>query len=187
MTDQQYRTQVKRLAAVFDATPTSKEKSEEMIRSLSAIPEDHLAIVVNRIIDTRTNGFMPTPAEVKQTYVDMILAPADPDGSLQWCLAEHKRIVSRQEADYWASDVLTRGLFRPKIELPERYPDPVTAEAVRLFGWQALVETDPDYLTAMWRKTYAQARDLVANRVKAGDLRLSLPEPNHLRQLKAVS
>lgn len=187
MNDQAYREQVKRLAAVFDATPTTKPKAEEMIRSLSAIPEDHLAIVVSRIIDTRTSGFMPTPAEVKQTYVDMLLGAADPDGSLQWCLAEHKRIASRQEAEFWASDVLTRGLFQPKPELPERYPDPVTAETVRLFGWQAIVETDPEYLPAMWRKTYAQARELVATRVKAGDLRLSIPEPSLLRQLRAVS
>lgn len=187
MTDRAYREQVKRLAAVFDAVPTSREKSEEMIRSLGGIPTDHLALVVDRIIDTRTSGFMPTPAEVKGAYVAMILGPEDPDGSLQWCLAEHKRIASRQEADYWAADVLTRGLFRPKPELPERYPDPVTAETVRLFGWQAIVETDPEYLPAMWRKTYAQARELVATRVKAGDLRLSLPESTSLRRLKAVS
>lgn len=183
-----YEIQVKRLAAVFDAVPTSKAKAEEFKRSLSSIPVEHLAVVVDRIIDTRTSGFLPTPGEVKEAYMDMVAGPPMPDERLQWCLDESKRLRAEQEAAYYSRDIMTRGALEFQIVPPTEFPDEVTAEAVRLIGWRDLIEMDPDLRKGLWAKKYAEARAFVVKRMQAGEVRLSLPQPDELRPaLKAVS
>ena len=188
MNEQHYRTQVKRLASVFDATPTSTQKAEELIRSLSVIPPDHLTVLVDRIIDTRTSGFMPTPGEIKAEYTNLLLGPPMPDEKLQWVLSTHRELVREFDAAYFSKPVLERGPrmdYHPKP--PKEFPDPVTAEAVRLCGWAELIDMDREYRAQFWAKKYATARELVAKRIQAGEVRLALPQPDELRPaLKAV-
>lgn len=185
MSDQEYRQQVKRLAAVFDAVPTSKAKADEFVRSLSSIPVDHLAIVVDRMIDTRTSGFMPTPGEVKEQYIELVAGPPMPDEKLQWCLDESKRLRAEQEAAYYSRDVLTRGALEFRIVPPDQFPDEVTRETVRLIGWRDLIEMDEGKRKGLWAVRYAEARAAVVKRMQAGEMRLSLPQPENVRPIKA--
>jgi len=190
VSDQEYRNQVKRLAAVFDAVPTSKAKADEMIRSLGDIPPDLLVLVVDRIIDTRTIGFMPTPGEVKEAYVDMVAGPPMPDERLQDMLDVEKEQYQAAQLAYYAKDIMTRGAFVYRTTAPVEFPDAVTAEAVRLIGWPDLIAMDPDLRKGLWAKKYAEARALVAKRIQAGDVRVSspkvaLPQPENVRTLKA--
>lgn len=189
MNEQQYREQVLRLAAVFDATPTTKAKSDEMTRSLSVIPSDHIAALVNVIIDTRQSGFMPTPGEIKAEYTNLVLGIPMPDERLQWVLDTHREQERQFDAAYFAKPVTQRGArgdYHPKA--PTEFPDAVTAEAVRLCGWAELIHMDREYRAQFWSKKYALARELVAKRVQAGEVRLSLPQPDELRPaLKAVA
>ena len=188
MSEQQYREQVKRLAAVFDATVTTKAKGDEMVRSLSVIPVEHLTVLVDRIIDTRTSGFMPTPGEVKQEYTDLLLGRPMPDERLQWVLDKNREMEREFENAYFAKPVLERGArgeYHPKP--PAEFPDVVTAEAVRLAGWADVIEMGKDYRTGYWSKHYNLARELVAKRIQAGEVRLSLPQPENVRALKGVA
>ena len=185
MNDQDARNQVKRLASVFDAVPTSKGKADEFIRSLSGIPAEHLALVVDRIIDTRTSGFMPTPGEVKEAYVDLVAGPPMPDEQLQWCLDVEKDNYREAQAAYYARDILTRGAFEYRTRPPSEYPDAVTAEAVRLIGWRDLIEMDPELRKGLWAKKYAEARASVVKRMQAGEVRLQVPQPENVRPIKA--
>ena len=185
MSDQEYREQVKRLASVFDAVPVSKGKADEFVRSLSSIPVEHLAIVVDRMIDTRTSGFMPTPGEVKETYVDVMAGPPMPDERLQEMLDVEKDNYREAQAAYYARDIMTRGAFEYRTRPPSEYPDAVTAEAVRLIGWRDLIEMDPELRKGLWAKKYAEARASVVKRMQAGEVRLQLPTPENVRPIKA--
>ena len=185
MSDQEYRNQVKRLAAVFDAVPTSKAKADEFVRSLSSIPVEQLDVVVSRIIDTRTSGFMPTPGEVKEAYIELVAGPPMPDERLQWVLDENRRLRAEYEAAYYAKDIMTRGALEYRPMPPVEFPDAVTAEAVRLIGWRDLIEMDPDVRKGLWAKKYGEARAMVTKRMQAGELRLQLPTPENVRPIKA--
>lgn len=179
---------IKDLAEVFDAKPLTERKAELYLASLSTIPPDHLAVVVERIISTRQSGFMPTPGEIKDEHTNLLLGAPMPDERLQWCLDKHKDQTREAERAYFALPVTTRGMFSYHPKPPAEFPDPVTAEAVRLCGWAELIEMDREYRAQFWAKKYAQARELVAKRIQAGEVRLSLPQPDELRPaLKAVS
>lgn len=165
---------VERMAEAFGKAQVGKERIKLYAQELSEIPVDHLDAVVRVLI--RTCKFFPTIAEVYVTWSDLLLGPPSPDQSLVWCLQKAKR----QEADQWAAfyerPILDRpAAFRFDPKAPESYPDPVTQEAVRLFGWAELIECDPEYRPGMWRKTYAQARELVSKRVQSGAVTLPLP------------
>lgn len=188
MSEQQYREQVKRLAAVFDATVTTKAKGDEMVRSLSDMPIEHLEVVVSRIIDTRTSGFMPTPGEVREAYVELVLGPPAPSESLDWCLAKHRELVDAFDAAYFAKPVLQRGErvpYRPKP--PTEFPDRVTEEAVRLCDWAELIGMDEGFRKGFWDRRYATAREHMAKRIQAGEVRLSLPQPENVRAIGRVA
>jgi hypothetical protein len=173
------------LSAVFDAVPVSKGKADEFVRSLSSIPVEHLAIVVDRMIDTRTSGFMPTPGEIKDAYVDLVAGPPMPDERLQQMLDVETEQYRQAKADYYARDIMTRGAFDYRTQPPAAYPDAVTAETVRLIGWRDLIEMDKDMRKGLWAKRYAEARALVAKRIQAGEVRLQLPQPENVRPIKA--
>lgn len=177
--------QIRRLVAAFPGKDISPETVTIYADRLSDIPAEHLPIVIERIIDTRT--FFPAVAEIKEAYVDLLLGPPDPHGALEWCKAERKRLEFEAEQRYWAQDVLSRGLQRPTPAMPSEWRDPVTQETVRLCGWDDLFAMDEDFQFGYWAKRYAEARELVSKRFRAGDLRLSIPEPSLLRQMKAVS
>jgi hypothetical protein len=177
------------LAEMFSAGGAmSDRKAELYLDALSVIPADHLAVVVSRIINTRQSAFMPMPGEIKDAYTDLMLGPPMPDERLQWCLDKHREQERHFDDAYFSKPVLQRGArenYRPKA--PTEYPDVVTQEAVRLAGWAELIEMDRDYRKGYWDKKYATARELVAKRIQAGEVRLSLPQPENVRQIKAVS
>lgn len=182
-----YGAQVKRLAAVFDAVPTSEAKSAEFVRSLSSIPVEHLAVVVDRIVDSRTSGFMPTPGEVQEEYRNVIVGPPMPDERLQWVLDENRRLRAECEADYYARDIMTRGALEYRTGPPARYPDAVTAETVRLIGWRDLIEMDPELRNGLWAKKYAEARTAVIKRMQVGEMPADRPAVENVRPFKAVA
>ncbi len=157
------------LGTVFDAKPMTEEKIALYADALSDIPEDQLSVLVDRIIATRLSSFLPTPGEIKAAWADLLIGPSNPDGSLKWCLAE----VVRQQDDarrlYYSLDVATRGQFVFRPVVPERFPDPVTMETVRLIGWESLVDMDDDLRRGLWAKRYTEARNIVAMRVASGD------------------
>jgi hypothetical protein len=177
------------LAEMFSAGGAmSDRKAELYLDALSAIPADHLAVVVGRIINTRQSAFMPMPGEIKDAYTDLMLGPPMPSEALDWCMTKHREQEAAFDRAYFAKPVLERGArgnYHPKA--PTEYPDMVTQEAVRLCDWAELVEMDRDYRKGYWDKKYATARELVAKRLQAGEVRLSLPQPENVRQIKAVS
>lgn len=176
------------LALMFSASgPMTDRKAELYLASLQGIPADHLAVVVDRIINTRQSAFLPMPGEIKDAYTDLLLGPPMPDERLQWCLDTHRNQTREAEAAYYAKDVRTRGMFEYRPKSPNEFPDPVTAETVRLVGWPDLIEMERDYRKGVWTKKYGEARELVAKRIQAGEVRLQLPQPENVRQIKAVS
>lgn len=176
------------LAEMFSAGGAiSDRKAELYLASLQVIPADHLELLVQRIIDTRTSAFMPTVGEIKEEYTDLLLGRPMPDERLQWCLDTHKDQTRDAERAYFSQPVTTRGMFSYHPKPPKEFPDPVTAEAVRLCGWAELIDMDREYRAQFWAKKYATARELVAKRIQAGEVRLALPQPDELRPaLKAV-
>lgn len=184
-----YTEQVTRLATVFDAVPVSSAKVIELVRALRGIPAEHLPLVVDQVIDTRMSGFLPTPGEIKAAYVELVLGPPAPDQALEWCLSTGKRQESDAFTDYYATPIFERpAVFRWVPKAPSVYPEPVTKEAVRLFGWQELIEADPEYRPAQWRKVYGQARELVSKRVQSGAVELRAQEdPVSMIERKATA
>ena len=177
------------LAEMFNAGgPISVRKAELYLMSLEAIPADHLEMVVARIISTRKVAFLPTPGEIKDAYTDLMLGPPMPDERLRWVLDKHRELEREFDNAYFSKPVLQRGArgdYHPKP--PVEFPDLVTAEAVRLCGWAELIHMDREYRAQFWSKKYALARESVAKRIQAGELRLSLPQPENVRQIKAVA
>ena len=177
--------EIERLATAFGRDKIGPERIEIYAERLQDIPAEHLALVIDRIIDTKT--FFPAVAEIKEAYVDLLLGPPDPNGALEWCKAERKRLQSEDEARHFAKDVLTRGLYVPNPEQPSHWRDPVTQETVRLCGWDELFAMEEHFQAGYWAKHYSQARELVSKRFRAGDIRLALPDTTLLPQLRAVS
>lgn len=175
--------QVERLADMYNRKEISTQRIEGYAAQLEGMPVEHLAVVVDRLI--RTSRFFPTVAEIFDAWAELLLGPPDPAGSLKWCMAEYGRQENEAWQAYLGKPVTTRGMFSFRVKVPEQFPDPVTAEAVRLFGWPEIFETDESFLPGMWRKRYEQARELVATRIQAGEVRLQLPQPENVRPIRA--
>lgn len=145
--------EIARLAVVFDARPITPEKIAMYVERLSDMPQHKLTAAVDLLIDTQTDGWLPTPGRIRDVAAELgelapMLSAAE---ALQWCIGELNRF-GRQDGP------------------PDVWPDPITRETMRLFGWERFKAADMDYLPAQWEKAYRQAREEIKRRVVSGDL-----------------
>lgn len=55
------------------------------------------------------------------------------------------------------------------VRCPDEFTDPLTTEAVRLFGWQRIASSDDnEWLAREWAKTFQQARENVRRQFVSG-------------------
>ena len=145
--------EIARLAVIFDARPISPEKIAMYVERLSDMPEHRLHAAVDVLIDTEKEAWLPTPGRIKDVAAELgelspMMSAAE---SLEWCTAELNR-------------------FGRKDGPPDVWPDPITQEAMRQFGWERFTTSHMDYLPAQWEKAHRQAREDIKKRVLTGDM-----------------
>ena len=110
--------QVARLFAMFPRKegPYEKATVAGYRDRLALIPEDYLAAVIDRVLDTHQYPTLPTIGEVKAAYMDLALGTTMASGeALRWAERQVGRI-----GGYTAE-----GKF-----LEPKYPDPVVRETM---------------------------------------------------------
>ena len=172
------------MARLFSAFPPPKggepyDKGTQTVYRdrLALIPEDYLAAVIDRVLDTHVYPTLPTIGEVKAAYMDLALGTTMAAGeALRWAERQVGRI----------------GGYSPEGKFLEpKYPDPVVRETMRRFGWERLhrSESDDGWLDKEFARTYAEAREAVGRQVMAGKVvppPIALPSAPSRPALKVV-
>lgn len=112
--------------------------------------------------------FFPKPVEIlnRLPAVRSLHRLSSPDADLQYIL----QTVIGGAVDLGLYDANTG-----RIRKPASFPNPIMAEAVRLFGWGRILDADREWLPREWEKVWNQARDSVTRQYLAGDLSLDRP------------
>jgi hypothetical protein len=97
-----------------------------------------------------TEEWFPSVAAIRQRCFDVALSLPTASQSLDWCVRQLNAVGV--DVPYHPD----RGESQNVV-----YPDPVTAEAIRCFGWGRLYHADPEWLPTEWAKTYSAAYEHV--------------------------
>ena len=109
--------------------------------------------------------FFPKPAELLERLpaVRALRHQSSPAADLRYILSD---VIG---------NAVALGLYdgpSGRIEKPATWPNPIMAEAVRLFGWSRLIHTDPEWLPKEWEKVWNLARETVTRQYLAGEIML---------------
>lgn len=147
---------------------------------LADIPIDELRQVCRHL--WLTEEWWPSVRKIRETWGAMGTADAEAE-DLRWTERRMSRLGPGEQPNPYSSMV--------REPAPEEYPSDVCREAVRLFGWRRLYDTDSNRLAGEWSKVYRQARQNVIERKVAAPatqpLGAQLPQPENVRPIKAVS
>jgi hypothetical protein len=107
--------------------------------------------------------FFPKPNEILERLpsVRALRRISSPDADLKYILRES------------IGNAVSLGLYDAssgRIRKPETFPNPIMAEAVRMFGWGRILDADREWLPREWEKVWNQARETVTKQYLAGDL-----------------
>lgn len=179
--NQQITIQIRRLVAAFPQPPTSAETIAVYVDALSDMDPETLRMAVDVVI--RSDEWFPKIKRLRTACDDLQLSQLSAGEDGKWI----KRWLSGAPA---GSDPVSGFVFKPK-----QFPNPVMAEAVRLYGWSRICQSEEKYFDRDWEQAWNDARGLVLKRTAAGEVgdalgmgdRLSLPQPENVRQIKAVS
>lgn len=120
--------------------PLTDEQMEVWFTCLCDIPFRALKLACLRALQECNSGFMPPIATIRQFAVE-IMHGALPEASEEW--AHVRRLVRR-----W-------GQMR-RVEAFQQM-GPITQEAVKAIGWDALCDmTDPTFFASQFRKSYSE-------------------------------
>lgn len=169
--------QIKRLIAAFPRQLVPAETQAVYIDALSDMDPDTLRIAVDLVI--RSDEWFPTIKRLRTACDDLQLSQLSAAEDRKWIV----RYINGIHSGYDPGTGLSRK--------PAQFPNPVMAEAVRLFGWQRIHEAHSDYFARDWEKVWNDAKGLVLKRAAAGEVGDALgmgTQPDELRPaLKAVS
>lgn len=170
---QQITVQIRRLVAAFPQPPTSAATIAVYVDALGDMDPDTLRLAVDLVI--RSDDWFPKIKRLRTACEDLQLAGLSAAEDGKWI----KRWISGARNGY---DPATGITTKPKV-----WPNAVMEEAVRLYGWSRIHQTDEQYFDRDWEKVWNDARGLVLKRTAAGEVGDALPQPENVRQIKAVS
>lgn len=131
--------------------------------------------------------FFPKPVEIlnRLPAVRSLHRLSSPDADLQYIL----QTIIGSAVGLGLYDASTG-----RIRKPETFPNPIMAEAVRLFGWGRILDADREWLPREWEKVWNTARDTVTRQFLAGELALESPvaldagaQPIVMAEVKALT
>jgi hypothetical protein len=173
---QNIRDEIKRLVVAFPQRPIMAETQAVYVDALSDMDPAALRMAVDVVI--RSDDWFPTIKRLRTACEDLQLA--------QFSAAEDGKWIKR-----WISGA--KNGYDPATGIsnkPSQFPNPVMAEAVRLFGWTRIHQTEEHYFDRDWEKVWNDAKGLVLKRTAAGEVGDALTagtQPENVRQIKAVS
>ena len=147
---------------------------------LADIPVDELRQVCRHL--WLTEEWWPSVSRIRTVWGELG-TPDNADADLRWVERRMSRLAPGEQPNPYSSMV--------REPAADEYPNAVCREAVAIFGWRRLYDTDSGRLAGEWAKSYRQARqNVIDRRVAAPAIAMAdaLPQPDELRPaLKAVS
>jgi len=179
MSQQEIKTILGEMLLRYPRQDVPEPTQRAMAADLADIPVGELRVVCQRW--WLTQKWWPSVAELREAWGDLGTADAEND-DLRWTERRMSRLGPGEQPNPYSSIV--------QEPAADEYPNPVCAEAVKLFGWRNLYDTPSTKLASEWAKYYRQARKNVIERKVAapamqamGD---ALPTPENVRPIKAV-
>lgn len=170
---QYIRDEIKRLIAAFPQRPVLAETQAVYVDALGDMDPDVLRTAVDVVI--RSDDWFPTIKRLRTACDDLQLSQLSAAEDGKWI----KRWISGARNGYDpVSGITTK---------PKAWPNPVMEEAVRLYGWSRIHQTDEQYFDRDWAKVWNDAKGLVLKRAAAGPAGDALPTPENVRPIKAVA
>jgi hypothetical protein len=172
--NQQITMQIRRLVAAFPQPPVSAETVAVYVDALNDMDPATLGLAVDLVI--RSDDWFPKIKRILTACEEFQLSQLSAAEDGKWI----KRWINRAPNGYDpASGITTK---------PKQWPNPVMEEAVRLFGWSRIHQTEERYFDRDWEKVWNDAKGLVLKRTAiegpSGD---ALPAPENVRPIKAVA
>lgn len=168
------KSQVMRLQAAFPQRPVEASTIAVYVDALGDMDPDVLRTAVDVVI--RSDDWFPTIKRLRTACDDLQLAQLSAADDGKWI----KRWISGAPKGYDPATGITTK--------PAEFPNPVMAEAVRLYGWTRIHQTEEQYFDRDWEKHWNDAKGLVLKRTAAGPVADALPHPDEQRPaLRAVS
>lgn len=174
MNQQAIMSQIKRLMAAFPRQNVPTETQAVYVDALSDMDVDVLRTAVDVVI--RSDEWFPTIKRLRTACDELQMTQLSAADDGKWI----KRWISGARNGYDPATGITNK--------PTEFPNPVMAEAVRLYGWTRIHQTEEQYFDRDWEKHWNDAKGLVLKRTAAGPVADALPHPDEQRPaLKAVS
>lgn len=148
---------INRLVLAFPKQEISPGTIASYVEDLSDIPPDVLGGICRHL--RLTEEWFPTVAKIRALWFETVFGPASPSESLDWCLRELFEIKAIPGIHPVGHD-----------PVPTEFPDPITQEAVRLYGWDRIRIADPEWLPKEWAKVYERARLNITERFVSGQI-----------------
>jgi hypothetical protein len=148
--------QLTTLALAFPQKEIAPETIAIYAVSLQNIPAETMDRIILRL--TQTEDWFPTIKRIKEAWLRMEAHIPTASETLDWCIRE----LNRGGGGYDPNS--------QRVRKPEVFPDVLTAETVRIYGWSRLQTADVDWLPKEWEKAHKEALAVITEKFLAGEL-----------------